>query len=201
MVPEQLSEFENLRQQLSRELQERKLSPRQEKQLLRRKLQIEKIRQIRSRRNINTGTKLKIEEFPDLVSILEYEFGEGGGGGLESHSKLHNDILYRAADNKTKMKDAREAILAAAPEDFSISLSACFNYTQNYRKGTYQARPHHEGKGIHTCVSLHKAPDTAPIKDVVINVYTGLQLMSISSWIKHQNILIYIAWILVTLRQ
>ena len=46
------------------------------------------------------------------------------------------------------MKDAREAILSAAPEDFSISLSACFNYTQNYRKGTYQARRHHEGKGI-----------------------------------------------------
>ena len=87
MVPEQLSEFANLRQQLSRELQERKLSPRQEKQLLRRKIQIEKIRQIRSRRNINTGAKLKIEEFPDLISILEYEFGKGddrkhGGGGL-----------------------------------------------------------------------------------------------------------------------
>jgi hypothetical protein len=176
LVPKQLNKFANLRQQLSEKLQERKPSPRQEKQLLCRKLQIEKIRQIRSRRNINTGAKLKIEEFPDLVTILEYEFGEGddikrGGGGLESHSKLHNDILYRAADNKTKMQDAREAILAVAPEDFSISLSACFNYTQNYRKGTYQARRHHEGKGINACVSLHKAPDTAPVKDVVINIH------------------------------
>ena len=71
------------------------------------------------------GRKLKVDEFPDLVAILEYEFGEGdrrerGGGGLESHTKLHNEILYRAADSKTKMKDAREAIIALAPEDFSI---------------------------------------------------------------------------------
>lgn len=176
LVPKQLRQFENLRQELRGELEGRDLSPRQEQQLIRRKLQIEKRRQIRARRNINTGAKLKIEEFPDLVAILEYEFGEGdnkerGGGGLESHAKLHNDLLYRAADNKTKMKDAREAILALAPEDFSISLSACFNYTQNYRKGTYQARRHHEGMGINACVSLHKAPDTAPIKDVVINVH------------------------------
>ena len=68
--------------------------------------------------------------------VLEYEFcecdkRERGGGGLESHSKLHNDMLYRAADNKTKMKHAREAIMALAPEKFSINLSTCFNYTQN----------------------------------------------------------------------
>ena len=82
-----------------------------------------------TRRNINTGAKLKMEEFPNLVTILEYEFGKGddikrGGGGLESHSKLHN-ILYRAADNKTKMKNTQEALLPVAPNDFSISLSAC----------------------------------------------------------------------------
>ena len=50
---------------------------------------------------------------------MEYEFGEDnkdrGGGGLESHSKLRNDILYRMADKRTKMKDVREAVLALAP--------------------------------------------------------------------------------------
>ena len=176
IVPQQLNDFQTLREKLRAELTGQELSPKQEKQLLSRKLQIEKLRKIRSRRNINTGRKLKVDEFPDLVAILEYEFGEGdrrerGGGGLESHSKLHNEILYRAADSKTKMKDAREAIMALAPEDFSICLSTCFNYTQNYRKGTYEARRHHEGKAINACISLHKAPDTAPIKDLVINIH------------------------------
>ena len=111
------------------ELKGQELSPKQEKQLLSRKWQIEKLRKIRSRRNINTGRKLKVDEFPDLVAILEYEFGEGdrrerGGGGLESHTKLHNDEIA-----------------------------------------------HHEGKGINACISLHKAQDTAPIKDLVINIH------------------------------
>ncbi|KAJ7386201.1 hypothetical protein OS493_010594 [Desmophyllum pertusum] len=122
------------------------------------------------------GRKLKIEEFPDISAILEYEFGEGdrvkrGGGGLESHPKLTNDILYRAADNMTNMIDARRALLALAPEDFSISLSSCYNYTQNFRKGTLEAKRHHEGRGINACISLHKAPDTAKIKDLVVDVH------------------------------
>ena len=60
------------------------------------------------------------------------------------------------------MVDARLALLSLAPEDFSISLSCCHNYTQNSRKGTLEAKRHHEGRGINACVSLHKAPDTAP---------------------------------------
>ena len=81
------------------------------------------------------GCKLKVEEFPDLVAILEYEFEEGdqrerGGGGLESHSKLRKKLLYTASDSKTRMKDAKEAILALAPEDFTISLSTCFNHAK-----------------------------------------------------------------------
>ena len=123
-----------------------------------------------------SGRKLKIEEFPDIAAILEYEFGEGdqlkrGVGGLESHSKLENDTLYRAADNKTNMADARLALLSLTPEDFSISLSCCYNYTKNFRKGNHEAKRHHEGLGINACVSLHKAPDTAPIKDSVVNVH------------------------------
>ena len=129
----------------------------------------------KSSQNIS-GRKLKIEEFPDIAAILEYEFGEGdrikrGGGGLESHPKLTNDILYRAADNVTNMTDARLALLSLAPENFSISLSTCYNYTQNFRKGTREAKRHHEGRAINACVSLHKAPDTAPIKDLVIDVH------------------------------
>lgn len=143
---------------------------------MKRLLEAKKIKQIRVRNSERTGRKLKVEEFPDLVAIMEYEFGEGdhrehGGGGLESHSKLRNELLYRASDSKTKMKDAREAILALAPDNFTISLSTCFNYTQNFRKGTLEARRHHEGRGVNACLSLYKAPDTAPIKEKVINIH------------------------------
>ena len=71
----------------------------------------------------------------------------------------------------TNMTDARLALLSLAPENFSISLSTCYSYTQNFRKGTQEAKRHHEGKGVNACVSLHKAPDTASIKDLVIDVH------------------------------
>ncbi len=96
-----------------------------------------------------------------MAAIMEYAFGESdrverGGGGLESHPRLTDTILYRAADSNTIMKDARETILALVPNDFNISLSSCFNYTQNYKEGTYQAKCHHSGRGINACISLHK---------------------------------------------
>lgn len=64
--------------------------------------------------------KLKCKEFPDLTGILEFAFGESdcvdrAGGGLESHPRLMNTMLYRAADSNTIMKQARETILALAP--------------------------------------------------------------------------------------
>ena len=93
-----------------------------------------------------------VEEFPDLVAIMEYEFWgehrERGGGRLESHSKLCNKLLYRVSDSKTKMNDARQAILALAPDDFTTSLSSCFNYTQNFLKDILEARRHREERGV-----------------------------------------------------
>lgn len=82
------------------------------------------------------GRQLKCEEFPDLTGILEFGFGEcdrvdRAGGGLESHPRLTDTVLYRAADSNTIMQQARETILALTPKGFSISLSTCFNYTQN----------------------------------------------------------------------
>lgn len=90
-----------------------------------------------------------MDEFPDLAAILEYVFGDGeanerGGGGLKSYSKLRRDTLYRSASNKTKMKDGRTALLALAPDNFTISLS-CYNYTQSYKKGTFEARCNDDG--------------------------------------------------------
>ena len=121
-----------------------------------------------------------MDEFPDLAAILEYVFGGGdtnerGGGGLKSHSKLRRDTPYRSASNKTKMKDGHTALLALAPDNFTISLS-CYNYTQSYKEGTFEARRNDNGRGggVNACISLHKAPDTAPIKELVINIHWTL---------------------------
>ena len=72
------------------------------------------------------------------------------------------------------MTDAHLALLSLAPENFSISLSMCYNYTQNFRKGTREAKRHYAGRGICARVSLHKAPDTAPTKDLVVDVHWSL---------------------------
>ena len=177
-VSGKLNKFEEIVQELTAQKNLSHLSPNEKRGLIRRQKDLIKERDLRHRfKSLNiSGRNLKIEEFPDIATILEYEFGEGdrikrGGGGLESHPKLTNDILYRAADNVTNMTDARLALLSLAPENFSISLSTCYNYTQNFRKGTREAKRHHEGRGINACVSLHKAPDTAPIKDLVIDVH------------------------------
>ena len=82
---------------------------------------------------------------------LEYAFGEldvskGGGGGLESHPRLITGTLYRTIDNVTSMKRAREILLSLAPQGFNICLSSCYNYTNNYRRGSLQVIPHHTGK-------------------------------------------------------
>ena len=135
------------------------------------KLKLETLRHVVKGR----GRDLKSEEFPDLCGILEFAFGEGdrvdrAGGGLESHPRLTDTVLYRASDNNTIMKNARETILALAPEGFDISLSSCFNYTQNYREGTYQAKRHHSGKGVNACISLHKPPRTG-VEQFVINLH------------------------------
>ena len=88
------------------------------------KMKLEKLRHTFRGR----GRTLKCEEFPELAGILEFAFGESNrvdcaGGSLESRPRLTDTVLYRAADNNTIMRHARETILALAPEDFNISLS------------------------------------------------------------------------------
>lgn len=63
------------------------------------------MRQMKARNSERTGRKLKVDEFPDLVTIIEYEFGEGdnrdrGGGGLKSHSKLRKELLLPITKRK-----------------------------------------------------------------------------------------------------
>ena len=101
---------------------------RKKKNCLFQQMKLEKLRHIFKGR----GQRLKCEEFPDHAGILEFGFGEGdrvdrAGDGLESHPRLIDTVLYRAADNNTVMRQARETISALSPERFSISLSSRFN--------------------------------------------------------------------------
>lgn len=120
------------------------------------------------------GRKLKSQQFPELGIALEYAFGEfdlkEGGGGLEAHPRLTTGTLYRGVDNATTMKHARSILLSMAPEGFSLSLSSCYNYTQNFRAGSIQAKQHHADKTVNANLSLKKAPRTC-VKELVINLH------------------------------
>jgi hypothetical protein len=121
------------------------------------------------------GAILKCEQFPELAAVLQYAFGEGdrierGGGGLETDPRFQTGTLFKTSDANTTMKDARLTLLSVTPPEFSISLSSCYNYTQNYKAATHQARQHHAGKGINACISLHTAPRTKT-RDLVINTH------------------------------
>ncbi|KAJ7391492.1 hypothetical protein OS493_018539 [Desmophyllum pertusum] len=111
------------------------------------------------------GRKLKCEEFPELASYTEFSFGEGdrvlrGGGGLEADPRLLDTKLFKAADNATVMRNVKEMLNTVNP-GFAISTSCLYTYTNNYKKGTIQAKRHHHGKDINANVSLHKAPNTS----------------------------------------
>jgi hypothetical protein len=77
------------------------------------------------------GRKLKCEENLNLPPLLEYAFMESG---IQSHPCLTVDTLYRTPDSNVYIKEARELLLAMSDPSFSISLSSCCNYTQNYKK-------------------------------------------------------------------
>ena len=91
------------------------------------------------------GAILKCKQFPDLAAVMECLFCTEG---LETHPRLIDTVLYRSKSNTLTMKHAREALLSLSPNGFSISLSSCYNYTQNYKAGTAQAKRHHDGQDI-----------------------------------------------------
>ena len=120
------------------------------------------------------GRKLKCTHFPELATVLAYAFGdydvEQGGGGLEAHPRLTCGTLYQTSDSVTTMKRAREILLSVAPNGFSISLSTCYNYTENYRERSAQSKRHHAGRGVNAPISLGKPPRTG-VQQLVINLH------------------------------
>ena len=106
------------------------LTTEQQHRLTRRVIAARKVKEIRIIA-AGRGRKLKSQEFPDLAALMECVFGEydiaQGGGGLEAHPRLTTDVLYRASDSATTMKEARKILLSLAPRGLSISLSSCYN--------------------------------------------------------------------------
>ena len=144
----------------------------QQYQLVQRIISKRKLQEIKTIAS-GRGRKLKSEEFPVAIA-LEYAFGEidlqRGGGGLQSHPRLTTGTLYKSTGNATTMKEAREILLCLAPESFSIILKSCYNYTENYREGTRQAKCHHAGKSVNAHISLKKPPRTG-VQNFVVNLH------------------------------
>ena len=165
-----LNEFQNI-QQTSLTVRS-DLTVVQQHQLVQRIISKRKIQEIKTIAS-GRGRKLKAEEYPIAIA-LEYAFGEldlqRGGGGLQSHPRLITGTLYRSTGNATSMKEAREILLCLAPESFKISLRSCYNYTENYREGTRQAKCHHAGRGVNAQISLKRPPRTG-VQQFVVNLH------------------------------
>ena len=86
------------------------------------------------------------------------------------------------------MIDARELLLSLAPHaGFTISLSSCYNYTQNFRQGTRQALRHHEGVGVNANVSL-KPPSHTAVEHQVVNLHwSSSNVVSIIDSFRDEN--------------
>lgn len=130
----------------------------QQYQLTERIISARKLKEIRTITQ-GRGRKLKAKEFPELTTVLSYAFGELEGG-VEAHPRLTTRTVYRASDNTMTMRKAKEVLPSVAPKGFTISLSSCFNYTQNFRKGSIQSKQHHAGKNVNADLSLKKPPRT-----------------------------------------
>ena len=145
----------------------------QQYQLTQRMISQRKLKEIRIIAE-GRGRKLKCSKFPELATVLSYAFGEydmqQGGGGLEAHPRLINGTLYQTTESVTTMKRAREILLSIAPKGFTISLSTCYNYTENYRERSAQAKRHHAGRGVNAPISLGKPPRTG-VEQFVINLH------------------------------
>ena len=73
-------------------------------------------------------------------------------------------------------------MLATAPSGFTFS---CYNYTENYREGSIQAKRHHCGKDINAALSPSKLPRTG-VKEIAINLHWST--CNVNSIIdEHQN--------------
>ena len=79
---------------------------------------------------------------------------------MESHRRLTEGTLYRAADNATTMKAARELLLASAPKD--VLQYQLVNMLQLHHElqiwNPCKAQQHHEGKDINAAISLQPIP-------------------------------------------
>ena len=113
-----------------------------------------------------TRKKAKVPRIPWVGnSTILYAFGELDAkecSGVEANPRLTTGTLYRSSHSAMTMKRAREVLLSLSPEGFKISLSSCYNYTENYRRGSTEAKQHHFGLGVNapSNISLRKPPRT-----------------------------------------
>ena len=68
------------------------------------------------------------------------------------------------------LPQARKILLSMAPAGFTMSLSSCYNYTDNFREESIQAKRHHAGRGVNATISL-KMPPRIGVQELVVNLH------------------------------
>ena len=122
-------------------------------------------RKLKEIRRIGEGRGRKLKT-ADLTTILLYAFGEYDAEEDEAYPRLTTGTLYRAMDNVTTMKAARDIILSLGPSSFKISLSFCYNYT---------GRPSSFKISLSFCYNYTGRPSSFKISLSFCYNYTGRQ--------------------------
>ena len=152
----------------------------QQRRLHKRTIALRKQKEFKKRYD-SRGRQLKADEFSELGHVLECIFTAGDKnieGGLESHSRLTTETMYRSADNNLFMRQARDILLQVVPPNFCISLSSCYNYTDSYKENSNAAKRHHAGKNINAKISL-KRPPRDNVSHLVVNLHWSAKAVNL----------------------
>ncbi len=102
-----------------------------------------------------SGRPFKCHQYPKMTEIMLQLF-DSAGLGFQSHPRLICETLYLDKDtswmNMTRVHRILTEILG-----YQVSKSCLYTYTENFKSGTYQAKRHHENKGVNPNICLKKA--------------------------------------------
>lgn len=115
---------------------------------------VEKQKKAMTMRISGSGRPYLIEKYPELTAIM-FSLFDSTGCGFSQHPRLICDTLF--IEQKDWMDIPRCVSIMMQVFGIDLSISAAYTYTQNYKKGSYQAKRHHDGKNINPNISLRRS--------------------------------------------
>lgn len=120
-----------------------------------------------------SGRKLFAEKYPDLTKLMLALF-DSAGEGLSSHCRLISDLLFL---DKTCWLDMPRCVsILNQVFGIPISVSAAYNYTDNAKSNTAEAKRHNGGRNINPGILLSRSTRDGQKKRSVNSHYATADL-------------------------